>query len=340
MPWFESNAQLILMTAASVSFTSSADCAVVIPAFNPERPILRTAVAYFLDHELDLVREIIVIDDGSEPPITREDLLGARLEEPAAVRVRLERQPNRGVGAARNAAVRLTAAPFTVFLDSDCLPQTGWVGTLTAPLRSGEAVLACGTTLTYDLKPFVSEYADFMGYLREPVRHRGKIANAVQANFAMRRDVYLEINGFEEQLRRVQDLDFTWRLIQAGYQEKLVYVREAVLLHKHRDTLRKFLKQGYQSGQGGMAHCLLRGRNPREVFVLRPSLGGVMFQLAAMAVKTSHTFRRAVQRYRFNYRTVAFPLLTLARMVVYNWGSYTLYRRYRRSGKLSFELQA
>jgi GT2 family glycosyltransferase len=310
----------------------AAKLTVIIPAYNPELELFRSSIAYFLTEETDLVGELLVIDDGSRTPVRREDLLNGR-EEP---RLRVIRRENGGVGAARNLGVAESSHPIVAFLDCDCLPQPGWAHTLTAPLRDGRAVLVCGATLTFDMKPLVAQYADLMGFLREPVRHRGKIENAVQANFAMLRSVYQEMNGFEEKLRRTQDLDFTWRLIRAGYQERILYVPEARLLHKHRDTLRAFLKQGYQNGQGGMAHCLLRGRDPREIFALRPTPLGFLYQFVAAGVVAWRAFSRSAKRYGLDYRLLLFPCLAMMRSACYNRGSLGLWWRFRKTGRLIF----
>lgn len=323
------------MTVASPASAAGLEpvATVIIPAYNPEIELLKTSVSYFLDNERDLVSEILVIDDGSRTPVTLRDVLGDRQDE----RVKVIRRTNGGVGAARNEGVRLASAPIVAFLDCDCLPQPGWVASLTEPLRQGRAVLVCGATLSYDLSPLVSQYADMMGFLREPVRHRGKIENAVQANFAMSKEVYLGQNGFEETLRRTQDLDFTWRLIRAGYQDKIAYVPEARLLHKHRDTLKAFLKQGYQNGQGGMAHCLLRGRDQREIFALRPTFTGALYQFGAALVVASRAGRRSVARYGISFKVLLFPCLALMRSACYNWGSFRIWRRYRKTGRLVFD---
>jgi mycofactocin glycosyltransferase len=311
----------------------SPDVTVIIPAYNPELELFRSSLSYFLDNEQNLVAEILVIDDGSRKPVLLSELLAGRVDP----RVKVIRRPNGGVGAARNLGVSMASSPIVAFLDCDCLPQPGWVAKLTSPLREGRAVLACGATLTFDMSPLVAQYADLMGFLREPVRHRGAIANAVQANFSLLRSVYNEMGGFEEALRRSQDLDFTWRLIRAGYLHKIVYVPEAALLHKHRDTLRAFLKQGYQNGQGGMGHCLLRGRDPREIFALRPSPLGFLYQFVAALVVAGRALRRSASRYGFNYRLLLFPCLALMRSACYNAGSTGLWWRWRRTGQLIFK---
>jgi glycosyltransferase involved in cell wall biosynthesis len=90
------------MTAPSVS--------VVIPTYNRAR-VIGSAIGSVLDQSFGDV-EIIVVDDGSS-------------DDSAAVlaafgdRIRLIRQPNRGVGAARNTGVRAATGNWIAFLDSD-----------------------------------------------------------------------------------------------------------------------------------------------------------------------------------------------------------------------------
>lgn len=83
---------------------------VIIPAYNRAHCIadaVASALAQtFTNHE------IIVVDDGST------DATIANLS-PFGNRVRLIRQPNRGVSAARNAGIRAASGDWIAFLDSD-----------------------------------------------------------------------------------------------------------------------------------------------------------------------------------------------------------------------------
>src|SRR5512145_3157884 len=86
--------------------------AVVIPCYD---------LGAFLEEALDSVlgqsrpaAEIVVVDDGSTDPATRQVL--ATVQEP---RTRVVRTANRGAGAARNHGIRLTSAPYIVTLDAD-----------------------------------------------------------------------------------------------------------------------------------------------------------------------------------------------------------------------------
>src|SRR5690242_10367772 len=56
--------------------------------------------------------EIVVIDDGSRDG-------GGEVARSYAPRVRVVRQDNRGLSAARNAGIALTGAPLIAFLDAD-----------------------------------------------------------------------------------------------------------------------------------------------------------------------------------------------------------------------------
>ncbi len=84
----------------------------VIPTYNRAGTIPR-AVASVLDQRYAPL-ELIVVDDGSE------DETSALLAPLAAAgRLKLLRQPNRGVSAARNAGLRVAGGSLIAFLDSD-----------------------------------------------------------------------------------------------------------------------------------------------------------------------------------------------------------------------------
>jgi glycosyltransferase involved in cell wall biosynthesis len=83
---------------------------VIIPTYNRAWS-LATAVDSVLSQDFDAF-ETIVVDDGST------DETRALLTDYGAA-LRVIRQPNRGVSAARNAGIRAAAAPLVALLDSD-----------------------------------------------------------------------------------------------------------------------------------------------------------------------------------------------------------------------------
>lgn len=114
----------------------SADVAIVIPCFNDGATVgeaLRSALA-------QNPGEIVVVDDGSDDPSTLEVL--ARI---AGDGVRVVRQPNRGLSAARMAGVRDTTAPLIYPLDADDLIAPGSLEKLARALHDNpRAALAWG----------------------------------------------------------------------------------------------------------------------------------------------------------------------------------------------------
>ncbi len=84
---------------------------VVIPLYNKESWVRRTiesVLAQTLPPE-----EIIIVDDGSK------DGSAAAVAEIADDRIRLIRQPNAGVSAARNRGAELSTSPWIAFVDAD-----------------------------------------------------------------------------------------------------------------------------------------------------------------------------------------------------------------------------
>lgn len=82
---------------------------IVIPAYNPGR-FLRDALESLLEQSLDSW-EAHVIDDGST-----EDLSYANSMDP---RIKVIRQDNRGLSAARNAGIERSIGEYVAFLDAD-----------------------------------------------------------------------------------------------------------------------------------------------------------------------------------------------------------------------------
>ena len=81
------------------------DISVVIPLYNKEKEIARTLRSVLAQTSQPL--EIIVVDDGST------DGSAARVEEIGSPLIRLIRQENRGVSAARNRAAESTPPCWT-----------------------------------------------------------------------------------------------------------------------------------------------------------------------------------------------------------------------------------
>lgn len=129
-------------------------------------------------------------------------------------------QPRVTIAHQRNIAVRAAIGDVVVFIDCGCVPQAHWLERLLGPLvNDGEAV-TCGPARSD--KPSVYSGSRWWGNT-----DAAYVSAAPTINIAFRRDAYEAIGGFDESFATAEDLDFTWRLTDAGY--RLRWVADAIV---------------------------------------------------------------------------------------------------------------
>jgi len=199
-----------------------------MPVFN-ERATLEAAVDQVLSTEYPVDEiELIVIDDGST------DGTGAALAELGDA-IRYQRQPNRGVAAARNAGVTLARAPLVAFIDSDDRWLPDHLAVVTDVFRRHpEAVLAstCRCFLTVGRQGAAD--AELVDVLPELILDTDV---GFTSCTAARRDALLEAGGFDERLSVAEDSELWVRLAMRG---PFAYVRRRTVVAQ---TTRGGLKQ-------------------------------------------------------------------------------------------------
>lgn len=178
--------------------------AVIIPTFNYAH-FLADAITSVLT-QTRAADEIIVVDDGST-------------DDPAAVvaqlqTVRLIRQKNRGLSAARNTGLWNCKASHIVFLDADdrLLPNA---------LEAGLACIAehPDCAFVYGGCGFIAEDGHSWSRVPKPIYEPASVAFLrYQIDGIMtvlfRRDCLLAVSGFDEALRTFEDRDIYLRMAQ------------------------------------------------------------------------------------------------------------------------------
>jgi len=104
--------------------TEPLNVSVVIPVFNKRRYLLRALESVLAQTHAEF--EVILVDDGSTDGSL--DTIGHLRD----ARVRIARQPNAGVSAARNTGIRLARAPLVAFLDADDTWEPGFLAAMLA----------------------------------------------------------------------------------------------------------------------------------------------------------------------------------------------------------------
>jgi glycosyltransferase involved in cell wall biosynthesis len=174
---------------------------VVVPAYQAEA-YLAEALESALGQDLDGV-EVVVVDDGS---------IDRTAEIALAHGVRVLRRPHRGPAAARNAGLAVARGEFVTILDADDLWPADRLSRQVDHLRKHPALgIVLGLTEIF-LTPGQPRPAHW------PVGHVGRPIPAVAGTMLARARVFEIVGGFDEELRRCEDIDWLARVKDAGIQ--------------------------------------------------------------------------------------------------------------------------
>ena len=217
---------------------------------------------------------VIVVDDGSR------DQAAVRSAAVTAGASVLRRPVNGGPAAARNTGLAAADTPLVAFLDSDCVPGSGWLDALLphfadpavgavapriVPHEAGRTWLARyeGASSTLD-----------MGQRPSIVRPGSRVPYVPGAALVVRKEAAGA--GFAEDMQVGEDVDFIWRLGAVGWRVR--YEPAATMGHQHRVRLREWFARRKDYGTSAAA---LELRHPGAVRPLYASLWTAAAWLAA-----------------------------------------------------------
>jgi GT2 family glycosyltransferase len=190
----------------------------------------------------------VVVVDASEGRLddVRDAHPGVRwipFRRPPGVRVSIPHQRNAGVAAA--------AAEVIAFTDAGCRLDPDWLARLTAPLHRDEHVTA-GVALTEDGRGIYDRS------IREGTGAE-YLPECPTITMAFRRAAFEAVAGFDERFQYGSDIDFSWRLVEAGF--RIRSVPGAVVRHDWGGMDRQ-VRRGYRYGR---ARARLYRKHPRRL---------------------------------------------------------------------------
>ncbi|MGA3202612.1 MAG: glycosyltransferase family 2 protein [Bryobacteraceae bacterium] len=205
---------------------------VVIPAYNAG-PRLKSCLDALRRSRED-VFEIIVVDDGSNDNTGRFA---------ADFGVSVLASDRHGPAFARNLGAKAATGNVLLFLDADVCVHSY---TLRKIIESFESDPALDALIgSYDNDPqspdFLSQYRNLMhAYVHQTGRERA--STFWSGCGAIRRDLFLEHNGFDEAFTRpaIEDIELGYRLIRAG--RKIILDRSLQVKHLKRWTFWRLVK--------------------------------------------------------------------------------------------------
>jgi glycosyltransferase involved in cell wall biosynthesis len=271
--------------------------------------------------------EIIVVDNAS--------VLSRTAEIAAAFGVRYVREDRPGLDFARNCGLAVARAPIVAYVDDDARPAEDWAEVLAAAFEQKGVAAITGYVAPAELSSraqclFEWVYGGMGHGLRRKYYRRDLLSSSeflqasacgVGANMAFRRQVLIELGGFDEALdvggpaRGGGDVEMFHRLIANGC--SLVYEPAVLVWHYHRRDMEGLRRQLNDNGRSFGAYLLTCATNRTVArgellsFVAIDWVGGWLLRRLAVpgplprslvwaelrgALYSPIAYRRAVQR--------------------------------------------
>ena len=249
------------------------NASVIIVAYNGFH-YLEGCLRSVLD-ELGPGNEVIVVDNASTDGSA--DFVAERYRQARLVR----NTDNRGFAAANNQGAALASGEVLVFLNQDTRVEAGWLQALVEALGVGDTVglttsqvlvmsqpariQACGQDVHYPGLVFARGFGAAAGSLGGA----GPVGAVAGCSFAVRREVWQELGGFDETLYMYyEETDLSWRALLRGY--RCLYVPDSVVYHDYRPA-RPTPFRFYHSARNRRL-MVLKNWRWRTLFLLAPGL--------------------------------------------------------------------
>jgi len=228
MSFIQSPLVSIILPSAGAGFKPAPAVSVIIPTYNRAGTIARAIDSVLAQDYLNF--ELIVVDDGSTD--TTSDTLGTYGDK-----IRIIRQENRGVSAARNRGIAAARGDLIAFLDSDDYWLDGKLARQVAFFRDHPDTLICQT----------EELWVRNGRRVNPgTRHRKRggdifipslsLCIVSPSTVMMRRGLFEAVGLFDESLPACEDYDL-WLRVTCRYPVGLIETPGTVKTGGHADQL-------------------------------------------------------------------------------------------------------
>ena len=185
----------------------------------------------------------------------------------------------------RNLAARKARGDILAFIDSDCLAEPLWLLELIPAFKDPSLGAVGGMVDSYFVESSLDRYEQvksslIVGFRAKRSLERERFFYVPSCNLLARRDLFLKVEGFKEELVVGEDVDFCWRLQDAG---RHVEFRPAGrVFHRHRNRLRPFCRRRFDYGT---SEPLLQQLHPeRSKQMVFPPVASLFWGVAILAI--------------------------------------------------------
>ncbi|MAE83221.1 MAG: glycosyl transferase family 2 [Flammeovirgaceae bacterium] len=220
----------------------------IVPVFKREDEVLELIAS--LNNQSYRSYELILVDGSPTNDLKSVDDHAA-LKFPLMSYYRLYRK-GLGISASRNLGATHATGEYLIFMDSDILVPPSYFQKIDKVLNDTGPDCFGGPDAAHETFSTVQKAISFSmtsffttGGIRGKKTHVGKFKPR-GFNYGIRKSVFQQLNGFNENLPVGEDMDLSARVISAGYRTMLI--PEAFLYHKRRVSIKKFYKQVFRFG--------------------------------------------------------------------------------------------
>lgn len=187
--------------------------------------------------------EILVVDDAStdDTPdvVSRFPVILIAIKE------------HRQASFCRNLAAKRAKGEILAFIDSDCLADPLWLKELVPAFKDPLLGAVGGAVDSYFDERGLDRYEKVKSSLKvgswlRRSREGENFFYVPSCNLIVKRDIFLDLGGFNENLHVGEDVDFCWRMQDRGYH--LEYRPAGLIYHKHRNRLGAFARRRFDYG--------------------------------------------------------------------------------------------
>jgi glycosyltransferase involved in cell wall biosynthesis len=265
--------------------------------------------------------EVIVVDDGSEPP-SREVALATA----PALDVTYVHQSNRGVASARNRGLRASTGTHVGFIADDYALPPRYLSDVDAFFDANPDALV----ITHNVAPRRAGFFSMVQrlYMQLAIGQElepGALANGIVRSFTLPasraavfdRSVFDRVGDFDERLRQGEDGDLGRRLAAAGIPVHMFFWK--AVEHREGTGLVNYLRQRVRYGRSFMR--VLGGGIARPHFERRGALGVVTASAQKMRI-----WWRVAERLGIRVRFVLLAPFIALFLFAFHVGAYLEYR--------------
>lgn len=196
----------------------------------------------FLDYPRRKI-EVIVVDDASQDETPR-------VVSSFPVRL-LSLKVQRQASYCRNLGAREAKGEILAFIDSDCIAHRLWLKELVSAFKDPSVAVVGGRVESYYEDKGLDHYERVksslsMGEVPKSSKEGSSFFYTPSCNLLTRKDLFLRLGGFREDLVLGEDVDLCWRIQDQGYHVE--YRNAGRVYHRHRNRIKDFCSRRFDYG--------------------------------------------------------------------------------------------